>query len=233
MSALEHKVSRSRRWQAWAGDLEDLMKLGRTLEEAAHQLDPDWPGISATVVEGTDHISGPIGDVVSSIDRRSASSVSFAVASEMRHLYDFLSATVGKEGYQQGASVNVSSSNTAWARQTFARLSEEVEKGVPRWALLRTPWGRRLVGVAGGLAMFSALALALAGLTRVAVVYPASAGAGLATAWLLTRRRTIDWLFPAFEILGPGGTSTGSRRLATLISLAASVVVGIIVNLMT
>jgi hypothetical protein len=58
--------------------------------------------------------------------------------------------------------------------------------------------------------------------------------AGISAMCLLTYtivgERIKNWLFPAFELSGEGAQSSGSRRLATILLLVASVPIGILVN---
>ncbi|MFI6254556.1 hypothetical protein ACIBCL_00395 [Micromonospora zamorensis] len=177
------------------------------------------------IAEDEDEVAGPIPEVLSEVDRRSVKRLKFVAALGPS---ERLRVTLTREA-EEAVVIDVVSQRTGWAKQAYARLADEIEKGVPRWATLRSG------GPKFGLSILPPLALAL----FVALVLPKSLDddrdfVGIMTflvAWpFFWMDRLYKWLFPGFELVGEGGQSSGTRRIATLSLLAASIPIGVLVN---
>jgi len=115
----------------------------------------------------------------------------------------------------------------------LAQVSDEVDKSVPKWSFFRT---------ARGLLVWMFLTYATT--VGVAVLIEARhVTKGFSAAVFLTlviacvttglTAGLLNWLFPPFELYGEGGSSSGSRRIGAVVVFIASIVAGILVNLVT
>jgi hypothetical protein len=143
---------------------------------------------------------------------------------------------------EKGCSVELRGDDPSWLRTARDTLSAELERGVPRWAWLRTLPGAALI--AGVLY----LALVIASwdsfvLRSQATGKPFSFGwrpvltfalgiifSGLIGAVMEPGMRS---LLLGFEIVPPGATPKSRKVLGIIGSLASALVLGIIVNLIT
>jgi hypothetical protein len=130
-----------------------------------------------------------------------------------------------------GVQINVQSSDLRWTRLTLAELSEEIEKGVPWWAWLRSTIGVLLTSAVA----FSGAIVAiwqLIGENRqenliwltTFLMTPMALLVGLAGKW---------WLLPAFEVTPVDGGTSGGKRIAYWAAILLSVPIGIAVNITT
>jgi hypothetical protein len=127
-------------------------------------------------------------------------------------------------------SLSAHSSDAGWARQALSSLSEEIDKGVPRWAPVRSMWGRSIVAVVVGLIAWAlALAILPSTITALNKIIAAVIVGGIVG---LALGRAFDWFFPPLEVTTQG-SNAGTRRLAGLGLLVLSVPLGILVNLLT
>ncbi|WP_124772999.1 hypothetical protein [Micromonospora inaquosa] len=178
------------------------------------------------VVEDEDEVAGPISEVLPEIDRRSVASLKFVAALWPA---ERLSVTFSRNA-SEAVVIDVVSGRTGWAKQAYARLADEIEKGVPRWSPLRSENSRfgLAVSVAAVLGGFVGLVLAKSAGWDVRLVV---GGLVFMATWpILLMQRLHNWMFPAFELQGEGGQSSGTRRLVTLCLLGASIPIGALVN---
>ena len=259
---VQHRTKKYNSWPAWSSELDDLRKLGARVEKLANDRIEDFVAeyernatdkrsdsdkertkryirnglrVSAEFLDGDDEVQGPIPDVLNELDRRTTRQLSFKVDAShvptMNGERIVLSFSRKKEG--NSVELEVQSSDPGWARQALTILSEEVEKGVPKWARARTRAGQFLV----------ALAVAVPTVIIAALLFPSHWPAwqrvlvGLipatVVACITVMPEIISWLFPSFEITSDSGGSTGGRRIAAALALVASVPLGIVVNLIT
>ena len=261
MSTVRRSFRKRHQWHAWSGEVADLERLGRIVEELHSTWlkereyeegqrreaikeagainvvgDSNHVFISSSdnevypfvglVVEDEDEVSGPIFEVLPEVDRRSVVGLKFVATLWPSERFSVTFARNASEAVV----VEVSSQRTGWAKQAYARLADEVEKGVPRWASLRSDNSRV------GLAVLAAVATA----TFTGLVLPKSNGWDVRVAvgilafsltWpILQIQRLHRWIFPGFELVGEGSQSSGSRRLVTLFLLGASIPIGVLVN---
>ncbi|MFG3418702.1 hypothetical protein [Micromonospora sp. NPDC048063] len=261
MSTVRRSFRKRHQWHAWSGEIADLERLGRIVEELhstwlKERESEEAQRSAATkeagainvvgnsnhvfitsgenevypfvglIAEDEDEVAGPISEVLPEVDRRSVAGLKFVATLWPSERFSVSFARDASEAVV----VEVSSQRTGWAKQAYARLADEVEKGVPRWASLRSDNSRF------GLAVFAAAAAA----TFIGLVLPKSNGwdvrvavGGLAfiLTWpIFYMQRLHKWIFPGFELLGEGSQSSGSRRLVTLFLLGASIPIGILVN---
>jgi hypothetical protein len=122
------------------------------------------------------------------------------------------------------------SGDRGWVNEVFASVSEEVEKGVPRWEWVRHKGGRS--------AFIAFVLICLAIIVSLIVVrqlplksqgtFVVLAAVSVVVLWFILTgqqplNRFIDWLFPGFEIFPEGGRPTGTRRLAFFGSLLLTI----------
>jgi hypothetical protein len=202
------------------------------------------------VVDQHEMVSGQVEDVLAELDRRSTKSVTF-VASPYRYLAGDIHDDVergsdleegifiqlGKESryHFNGAEVSVFSPSPGWTRSTFARIVDEIEKGVPRWAAVRKGSFTPVLVLAvlfGTVGL--AIGLALQDYMRDWWYFPTFGSLlGFMSIPMEFGQKFFNWAFPRFEITGEGGQSSGARRIGVLLSLLASVPIGIFVNLVS
>lgn len=129
--------------------------------------------------------------------------------------------------------LTVSSKDMAFGRSAFARLSDEVAKGVPRWA----GGGKYVLALAVFIFLFSIagtlVSMKFDGTGRIDFDWrrfplgaiPASgiALAALGNSW------PFSWLFPSFEVTGDGASS-GTRRILSLVAVLITIPIGILIN---
>ncbi|WP_147457835.1 hypothetical protein [Micromonospora sp. BL1] len=119
--------------------------------------------VELTVVDRYEEVFGKIDPVLDEMDRRSTRSVRFAADGTtppdriMRSVSEFVTDGVhvrlgtpktSLAGGDDPARVIVTSPSAGWARASFARICDEVEKGVPKWAFMRRPPFRSILNAA-------------------------------------------------------------------------------------
>ncbi|MFY1596177.1 hypothetical protein [Micromonospora sp. WMMD737] len=193
-------------------------------------------------------VSGQAEEVLSELDRRSTKSVAMTASPyrylagdihdvELEHestLIEGIYLRLGGSSRSNllGAEVRVSSPDTGWARSTFARIVDEIEKGVPRWARLRRHFLLPAVFMTVALAILGfSVAYSVKEYWRDWPVLPVLAGfVGFMGFPLAYGTKLFDWLFPPFEVTGEGSQPSGARRIAVIVSLMLSIPIGVFVN---
>jgi hypothetical protein len=178
------------------------------------------------IVEDEDEVAGPVSEVLPEVDRRSVASLKFVAAlwPSERLSVTFLRST------GEAVVIDVVSQRTGWAKQAYARLADEIEKGVPRWAPLRSETSRLLLSFFASAAFGGFFGLVFAKLTPWDIYWIVGPLAALVALPLVSAQRLHNWIFPGFELQGEGGQSSGTRRLVALSLLGASIPIGILVN---
>jgi hypothetical protein len=257
--AVTYKTSKRNTWPAWSGELDDLRRLGAATTRLVDQrrvplinefneknpemieawgdyhterFQKNWVAL-AEFQDGDDEVEGPISEALDELDRRTTSRLRFkATSTATPTVGEALNIRFQRDSPTQAVTLQIESYDQAWARQVLTLLSEEIEKGVPKWAWCRSIPGRAIISVAAALAFFAAVVLitppSMPSPVRVAIAVIV----GLAAQVVAQLHRVIDWFFPPFEITSHGG-STGGRRLAAVATIAASIPIGLIINLMT
>lgn len=134
--------------------------------------------------------------------------------------------------------LEVKGSNPTWLYSAREALSSEIQRGVPWWALLRRPFATfasaaviycalilavwESISFEGGINTFweKIAAWALIGFIAIPII-------AIILDWLIGR------LIPGIEIMTPGATPKSGKALGFIGSMAASFVLGIVVNLIT
>ncbi|MET8256469.1 hypothetical protein [Micromonospora sp. NPDC005205] len=250
MSDFVRYTSRSRCWRTWAGDIKEIHAIADIFENAAEKVrneileqhqeheetarfctclsDAKSAVATARISEGSESISGSLHAVVAAIDRRTFKRMTFKLKGFSSPQLELTFDSELESG--QGLTLQVSSSWRDWVRQTFTELSDEIDKGVPRWHFLRTGPGLALITLVGGLAGF---AIALPMFNSGNNFVSALGTSPIIILMILSPLLAYIWAFPGFEITHEGGTTTGARRLAFICALLLSIPIGIVINLIT
>ena len=196
-----------------------------------------------TMVDGDDTTTGASAAVFAELDKRTVRSLTFVVGDsyENEHVIIELSREgIRSSGYSgmmssaYGVTLKVASTDRGWAKQVFAQLSEEVDKGVPKYSWVHKRLGRLVVGVGSVIAVTFAIILMILPaiphgdrwIAWVGSAYSMLFGstAIVSTTWF------FNWLAPPFEVIGEDGQTSGWRRVSALLGIAGTVILGIIVN---
>jgi len=260
--AVQHRTKKENKWWAWSGELDDLRRIGSVFRDLVEQrksailneldrgredsadasvasyerrrteFSEKWCA-SASLHDGDDQIDGSIAEVLDELDRRSSTRLEFsstgmytaAAGEELRVVFSRLS-------YIHAVYLTVRSGDQGWARQVLTLLSEEIEKGVPKWAWCRSIWGHILIFlVVNTVCVVSASFLLPPLLTSIPRVVIAS-GILVTAQIVVSLPGVMRWFFPPFEVTSQAGSS-GGRHLAVLGVVLLGVPIGIIVNLLT
>lgn len=244
MSDLESRTVRRRNWLAWAGTTDELRSIGRIVERLFDSITvPEGGGSPAdsvfgvdkltfetTVTHGDDAVWGGLDRALSELDRRTVTSVSFRITTRIGE--DRLRVELSWRDLYYPVRLVISSPDPGWAKQAFTSISEEIDKGRPRWAWVCSGWGRSIVTTSSTITFATGVSLLVAPFVH-SPTFRLSIVIGIELVMLVlvgVSQRTYRWIFPAVELIVPGGTSTGSRRFAFIGSLALTVAVGILVN---
>jgi hypothetical protein len=260
---IRRSFAKPREWHAWSGELEDLRRIGRIIEELysehpgsqenplsinnlptsvtnihaggdAHlhitvPADEDiefYPFLGMILVDD-ERVSGDVDEVMAELDRRSTRKITFIGALAPR---DRITLFFDREN-KPAIVLSIESPHSGWARQALSRLSVEIEKGVPVWAYLRANTFKSVMTkLAASLMLSAALAVALIEDANPGDRLGATAFLAFFISFAVMSERLLGWIFPGVEILGEGVQSTGSRRIALLLALLASIPVGVLVN---
>lgn len=207
------------------------------------------------IEDGDNRISGPVDMILSEIDNRTTRNISFGLPGVEHYgridspFYDdnITIEFISDHPYNNlGTDLKVTTSDQGWGRQAFAQLSEEIEKGVPRWAWIHKRLGIASIFILTYIALLTFLFLVLPPFPEhlsdksnpnhlatvvswavLATVLPILGAVATAS------RKLRTWAFPTFEILGVHGASTGSRRIAYIVGILISIPIGIFVNLIS
>jgi hypothetical protein len=184
--------------------------------------------VEAATTDGSDTATGPIDPVLAQVDRRSVQSVDFEVRIQFAYIEkdERVKLTLSQA---EGVTLAGTSSDPGWIRQVLAQMSEEVDKGAPRWGWIHSRPGRVAFWLVVGLVAAVVFALSMAPHTKAATWLLASTAAFAVAAPAASIAPVRLWLFPRFEITGDG-VATGTRRLVFLGSLLLSVMAGVFVN---
>ena len=162
-------VERSRTWTAWQGDLEQFRRLTNVFEEVCDErrqavvealinrgVNPELlPSVSTimAVRERDGEYSGALRTMLNQFDRRTALGVLLYsnIIEEESLVLD-----LGADQRFTQIALSVRSAEPAVGRALFARLSDEIERGVPWWG--RGPRALRYVVILLALALVLALA---------------------------------------------------------------------------
>lgn len=245
MDDLKRRTVRRRTWLAWAGTIDELRSIGRTVERLYDTArTPDADGCSGdslsnvdklmfetTITHGDDSVTGNLNAAISELDRRTATSVTFRIYH--RFSDERLRLEMKWLEFFYAVRLVISSPDPGWANQALGSVSEEVDKGRPRWAWTRSIWGRILVYIFSvsmvgvGASLLVEPFVSSLWRTIIANVITFSLGA------IFLPERIYSWLFPGVEIIAPGGTSTGSRRFIFVGSIVLTIALGVLVNFIT
>jgi hypothetical protein len=194
-----------------------------------------------------EEVYGEVNEVLAELDRRSTRCLVFAFDVENQrirsadafpsyHIGDGVQVRLGMDTNfrDSGADIIVSSPSTGWARSSFARISDEVEKGVPRWSSLR----RYLFSV---FALLFATAVMIGTFphinskdkTAVTLVFGLVALFLAGMLVIAEDTRLVSWVFPRFELTGEGAQSSGTRRMIAVTATLISIPVGVLINLIS
>lgn len=200
--------------------------------------------VEVKILDGPDSSEGPPGELLDEIDKRTVEEVAFSgdfgwKDGEVR----LTLARRSQQGTTPGVELAVSAPDQGWARQTFAHLAEEIEKGVPYWGAVR---GRGVVTVAAALFVTVTLCLVLyavlknipsggeGGLQVSSLSFSILLSLGISAALFalasIFRNELFEYFFPSFELTGDDGGTSGTRRRAFVIANAASFLGGLLVN---
>lgn len=179
--------------------------------------------------DGTDTTEGDPSQVIDEIDRRTVADVKYNA--RIRHpVNDRLEIKFAKRDHGAGASIEVESEDRGWANHVFASVSEEIQKGVPRWSWTRRAYGRLIVAVVTALCIAGTVTLIV--LPHVpakdrpelplVVFVQVSFGLGGILGMIAFSERPYNWFAPAFEITPEGRDPSGTRRLGYAVSLAVT-----------
>lgn len=277
MPDVKRQTTKGREWKSWAGSLADLKALTNAVErnfeqrrntilsdldkrlsemkEGVGKDETQWDRnryskkrVEVAVEDGSDSSQGPPEQILEEIDRRTVREV--RISGELGHR-DEVSVLFARQPAfgKPGIRLKVISPDQGWARQTFAHLSDEIEKGVPRW------WGNLrgspLLGWGTAAALWLAATLILYSVlkdrppsseVKLQLSDPiTSAIFGATVVFILfvmggifdILEKVQMHLFPPFELTGEDGASSGSKRIAYVVTLTLSVVTGVVVNLLT
>lgn len=242
-------------WSAWAGTTEQIVRINELLqtliavrngtlaaefEEFISQVEPnkrgDFTGAIQfdielrAVAEGV-AFSGPVNDVLSSLDMRSVDVLQFSLRGHIGS--DELAITFSKS---TGVGITVASQDVAWARRVIAETTYEIEKDVPAWSRMKTQRVGLEFGIlplVSGTTLILVLTIALRTLSlKWIVMAPIMA---LACFLLIFSILTLSNRFlPHFEVLRTPGRSSGGRHLKAIFALLATnslaILIGIYVN---
>jgi hypothetical protein len=143
---------------------------------------------------------------------------------------------------EKGCSVELRGDDPSWLRLARDTLSAELERGVPRWAWLRTLPAAALIGAVLYLAVLIAFWDRFV-FENERTGEPLSVGSRLLLIFAIglifslivgsIAERGMRTFLLGFEIVPPGATSKSRKVLGVIGSLASALVLGIIVNLIT
>ena len=231
MTDVQRRTTPSQRWLAWAGDIEQLRRIGRAVEAAAAEHpEPGQVVVKVILMEGSDEVSGSVGDVLSELDRRNVNRITFQIDEKSSFLPTSCLEIILASEFAFAAQLKVNSEYVGWARSTFASLSGEIQRGVPRWVSLHSPIGKALTIAAIQLVTSISLILALVNVTQYWWI---SAILAALLVLPLGFPRIYGWVLPKFELTALDVESSGSRRIVIALIVLAQLPLGIIVNLMT
>jgi len=193
----------------------------------------DEPIVILSVRERDGEYSGGLETILEQFDRRTALGVEFN--SNIGEL-EQISLEIGGHPRNPEVVLTVRSTDAAVGRSVFARMSDEVERGVPWWS--RGPlWFRMAVGIAVLVTVFGCAAgLRVSSERNVSFDWDAAYQMFYPAALLsllfirpAVSRPPASWFFPKFEVSGDG-VSTTSRRIVGMLGLLFTIPIGVLVN---
>ncbi|MEU8371984.1 hypothetical protein AB0C22_02545 [Micromonospora sp. NPDC048894] len=237
-----------RSWPAWQGDAEQFQRLAAALKQVEQERlekrltsseDAIESEVFMSVRERIDNYGGPLDAIIKQFDRRTALGVTFRVKVGIEDSIELDLA--GREFFPE-VELHVRSTDLDFTRTTYARLSDEIDKGIPWWGkvspilrnILALTTATTLLVATVSLIAYRSKEFHLSDLGRVA--FAASFSAALATfggmVTGIARRGPMEWFFPQFEVTGDG-VSSATRRVTTIVLLVLSIPIGILVNVIS
>ncbi|MFS8100892.1 hypothetical protein LFM09_27570 [Lentzea alba] len=228
----------------------ELEEIEKAKTGSAQEFELDWAresraskrkdledriALKAKLVDSAGIAEGSLSEIIQEFDHRSFNSV-FYEADLGRSYEEDLSISLRKFGPKPGIELTISSTDQAWARQAFSHLSDEIAKGVPKWASMRSDGPRRAVA----LGMFLVVSVSIGFMhyrllgpsAQAWTTFVSAIGLGL---WPVIAIYSPLWsyIFPPLDVHGEGGSSTGSRRLAFILGIFLTIALGVFVNLIS
>lgn len=251
------KTTLSRSWPTWCGEVADLRRLASIVSSLGAArckavisddlAEDEWrlarwrefdPDAVVTIVDGPDTASGAADNLFEEIDRRTIQKV--IIRAEFPGTDERMEIRFDKDRAFYGGAVEleVSSVTPGWARQCLAQLSDEIEKSVPRWAWFWTQAGMTFSTLIVGVILVGIPLIIedryISNKSSLKVAVPLTIACAFAIfAWVpMYSGRVWRWLFPRFEVIGEGGSSTGGRRFAALLTFALTTLAGLLIGIL-
>ena len=134
-----------------------------------------------------------------------------------------------------GVTLEITSMDKGWANQAERQVSEEVGKGQPWWASLRSPRGRVASGVVVGLlaaiTVGSIVALTDLSASIVGIIAVAS-GCSIGGSLVISDAKR-PWLLLPVEVVSDGARPRGSNALLYIGGLVLTSILGLAVNVLS
>lgn len=239
----DSSYQKTRSWTAWHGDLDQLRRLGAALKEVdlerraeLSDLDSDDGSIesdlSMSVREKIDNYGGPLDVIIEQFDRRTALGVFFTAKIGDK---DRINVELAGHTLYPEIKLDVESNDPAFTRSAYARLSDEIERGIPWWGKMSTPLRNSITLILAAACIAIATMLVIPHEKPFKFEHWLVVGGtvfwfgfmGLAIS--VVRPSPMDWFYPQFEVTGDGVSST-TRRVTTLSLLLLSIPIGVFVN---
>jgi hypothetical protein len=236
---IEWKIPRKKehKWAAWAGEKDDLKRIGDCVAKYAQQhlkMDVDgsinisdyelgvirtkWQTDLIAPHKPVDNMQGPPIKVVEKLDPKTVKWVRFKSGSEP---YGEDSAISVKMTPKDGVDLTIESSNFGWLAEAEESLKNEIKRCVPWWSFMRNYWAGAvyilLAGLVGGL-----IGSAHSGSTTALWV-----GEVVGWAVALISRFALRRFLPGFEVVPPGGQGKGRHVLGVFGALLFNVIVAV------
>jgi hypothetical protein len=235
----------SRTWGAWVGSKEDLQRIGALINDLAqpclaselklvrkkhtgymidHWSDEatvKWTPEATAPHEPHEGMAGPPNEVINALDPKTVTRFGIKIG---KRRYSDEAALSFNMAPEDGVTLQLESSEVGWLAEASERMTREIQRCVPWWALLRTKkalWACDAMIVAATGAPFAVNAVRTNDPVAVLACFY---GVWLAVVYNWIVRKTI----PAFEVVPVGVVPKGRRvvGVAGLLILNAVVVVG-------
>jgi hypothetical protein len=184
------------------------------------------------VYDGQDSATGPYEEIQKEIDPRNVCSITLGINGLLRFSDEEFSLKFDWKNMNQAVKLEVSSRDTGWANQAYARMSAEIDKGVPPFSCVRKKQVRAaIVGIFSGTLALSLMLILGFFIKNSAAVYYTSATSAVIIGGIAGHPSFYDHVFPACEIIPSGLDAALKKRAIATGALLVTLIAGAVINI--
>lgn len=195
------------------------------------------PLVEVTLEHGDDSVTATNSDILSELDRRTITAVTFTGQFPIGYTTERLRVHLPWRNHFPPVSTHIISSDHGWANKSLAMLTEEFDRRRTWWWRLHTPTGRGLFAGLAILLINSGLGVIIRGyaprlsdIQFIVTTLIIDVAVAIVAITCINNSKIYLALFPKVELSEDDGFSRGGKSLSAIGSVLFTILIGIIVN---